>query len=367
MNIQPFTINMAQSALDDLQDRLARTRWPDELPGVDWRYGVPVSYVRRLVDYWRNGYDWRKWEAKINAYPQFTTEIDGQNIHFLHVLSPEPNALPVILTHGWPGSVVEYLDVIGPLTNPRAYGGDPANAVHLVIPSLPGFGFSGPTHDTGWTPTRIAKVWIELMHGLGYDRYGVVGNDWGSYISPEVGRYDPDHVVGVHVTQIFLEPTGELVDPRPEEIAALAGLKWFHENMSAYSTFQSQQPQTLAYALTDSPVGWLGWICQIYRDGIDDEFVLTNATLYWLTETIGSSARIYYENAHYSVSPEPTTTPLGLSMFRDDSKAFRRLADHAHKNIVHWTEYDQGNHYAAHTVPDLWVSDVQKFFSALRD
>src|SRR5258708_5000701 len=195
MRFEPYTVHVAQSALDELQARLARTSWPDELPGVEWRYGVPVNYVKRLTDYWRTGYDWRRWEARLNAYPQFTTEIDGQNIHFLHVRSPEANALPLVLTHGWPGSIIEFLDIIGPLTDPAAHGADPADAFHLVIPSLPGFGFSGPTHEPGWGPDRIARAWIALMHGLGYDRYGAVGNDWGSFISPQVGRFDPDHEI----------------------------------------------------------------------------------------------------------------------------------------------------------------------------
>ena len=347
MEMQPFHASIPQAALDDLQARLARSRWPTELPGVGWQYGVPSDYVRRLVAYWRAGYDWRVWEARLNAYPQFLTEIDGQPIHFLHVRSPEADALPLIVTHGWPGSIFEFLDVIEPLTNPRSHGGDPRVAFHLVIPSLPGFGFSGPTHEPGWTPERIARAWVTLMHGLGYERYGAVGNDWGSIISPHVGRFDPDCVVGTHVTQIFLAPSGdpaELPDPTPEEIAALDGLVWFHAHMSAYDTFQSQQPQTLAYALTDSPLGLLAWFCQIYRDGegLDDDFVLTNVSLYWLTETIASAARIYYEHAHATRSSEPIPTPLGLAMFRDDGRAFRRLADRVYPNITRWTLYDLG-------------------------
>jgi pimeloyl-ACP methyl ester carboxylesterase len=373
MNLQPFSVNIAQAALDDLQNRLAHTRWPDELPGAGWRYGVPLNYVRRLADYWRNGYDWRKWEAKINAYPQFTTEIDGQNIHFLHVRSPEPDALPLILTHGWPGSVFEYFKLIEPLTNPRAHGADPSDAFHLVIPSLPGFGFSGPTHEPGWNPDRMARVWVELIHGLGYDRYGVVGNDWGSIISPQIGRFDPEHVVGVHVTQIFLAPSGDpakFADPTPEDLKAMESLEWFKKNMSAYDALQSQQPQTLAFALADSPTGLLAWFCQIYREGegIDDDFVLTNASVYWFTETVASSARIYYENAHMEEHfTEPTTTPLALAMFRDDGRAFRRLAEHAHKKIIQWLEYDTGGHYAAHQVPELLAGAVRKFFRVLRE
>lgn len=369
MELQPFTINVPQAALDDLRDRLARTRWPDELPGVEWSYGVPLSYVKRLADYWRTGYDWRAWEAKINAYPQFTTEIDGQNIHFLHVRSPEPDALPLILTHGWPGTFMEYFNTIERLTNPRAHDGDPADAFHVVVPSIPGFGFSGPTHEKGWNRNRVAKAWVELMHGLGYSRYGAVGNDGGSFISPQVGRFDSDHVVGVHVTQIFSFPSGdpaEFTKLSPEDMKALEHLQWFNENLSAFNKLHSQQPQTLAFALLDSPVGLLAWNGQLFGDGVDDDFILTNVTIYWLTGTAASSARFYYEDAHTDHPTEPTTTPIGLAMFGNDFRTFRVFAERDHKNLIHWSEYDQGGHYASHQVPDLLVGDVRKFFHQLR-
>ncbi len=369
MEAKPFRIEIPQAALDDLHARLAGTRWPEELPGAGWRYGVPLAHVRRLAEYWRTGYDWRAWEAKLNTYPQLMTEIDGQRIHFLHVRSPRSDALPLILTHGWPGSVVEYLNAVDPLTSPEKHGGSPADAFHLVIPSLPGFGFSGPTREPGWNPDRIARAWIALMHGLGYDRYGAVGNDWGSFVSPQVGRFDPDHVVGVHVTQMFLTPSGdpaEIAGFPPEDLRALESLRWLHENMSAYSTLQSQQPQTLAFALSDSPAGLLAWLCQLYREGIDDDFVLTEASIYWLTGTIASSARIYYENAHGPQPTEPTTTPIGLAMFRNDWRTFRTLALRAHRNLVHWADYDVGGHWAAHQVPDVWAADVRTFFGPLR-
>jgi epoxide hydrolase len=206
--IRPFRIDIPQADLDDLRERLARTRWPDEPPGVDGDYGVPLDYVKQLAERWRTSYDWRSWESRLNQYPQFTTSIDGQNVHLLHVRSPNKDALPLILTHGWPGSIVEFLDVIGPLSDPAAHGGDPADAFDLVIPSLPGYGFSGPTHQLGWNQYRIARAWAELMGRLGYPRYGAVGNDAGSMISPELGRIDPEHVVGVHVTQLFSFPSG---------------------------------------------------------------------------------------------------------------------------------------------------------------
>src|SRR5579859_5625127 len=243
--IRPFCVSIPQPDLDDLQARLARTRWADELPPAPatgeprnspvppgWEYGVPVEYVQRLVARWRDGYDWRAWEARINAQPQFTTEIDGQNIHFLHVRSPEPAATPLVLTHGWPNSCVEYLDLIGPLSDPRSHGGDPADAFHLVIPDLPGFAFSGPTREPGWDVVRTAAAWVELMRRLGYERFGAHGNDAGALVSPEVGRLAPERVIGVHVTQLFSFPSGdpaELAGLTPEEMGQLQFLQAFNE------------------------------------------------------------------------------------------------------------------------------------------
>ncbi len=260
--INPFRIDIPPADLDDLRDRLARTRWPDELPDAGWTYGVPVSYLKELAEYWRTSYDWRKYEAKLNAFPQFTTTIDGQNIHFLHVRSPEPDALPLILTHGWPGSIAEFMDTIGPLTDPRARGGDPADAFHVITPSIPGFGFSGPTREPGWTTRRVAAAWAELMSRLGYRRYGAQGGDTGAIVSPELGRLDPDHVIGVHVNNLGTFPSGD-----PAELANLseadqARLQWMQRwgsDMSGYAIVQATRPQTLAYPLTDSPVGQLAW------------------------------------------------------------------------------------------------------------
>jgi pimeloyl-ACP methyl ester carboxylesterase len=235
--VRPYRIDIPQAQLDDLRDRLARVRWAQELPGVGWDYGVPVAYVKELVEYWRTGYDWRAWEAKLNQYPQFTTTIDGQNIHFLQVRSPEPNVLPLLLTHGWPGSIAEFLDVIGPLTNPTAHGGDPAAAFELVIPSLPGYAFSGPTTQRGWDTHRVATAWAALMRRLGYGQYGAAGNDWGTDVSLEVGRVAPESVVGVHVTQIFSLPAGEpgeLEGMAEDELAAMEDLKWVGEHIGAY-------------------------------------------------------------------------------------------------------------------------------------
>jgi epoxide hydrolase len=367
--IRPFHIDIPSTAIDDLRNRLARTHWPDELPGVGWEYGVPLSYVRHLAEHWQNDYDWRTWEARLNRYPQFTTTIDGQNIHFLHVRSPEPDAMPLILTHGWPGSIVEFLDVIGPLSDPRSHGDDPADAFHLVIPSMPGYGFSGPTHDVGWNIYRIAKAWTVLMERLRYRRYGAVGNDAGSLISPELGRVAPAQVLGVHVTQIFSFPSGdpaELAGLSPEEQQQLEILQWFYEHKFSFNTLMAQQPQTLAYALKDSPAGLLGWNAQLFGEDIDDDFVLTNVMLYWLTGTAASAARLYYENAHAAAPTEPTTVPIGVAAFGGDFSGIRRFAERDHQNIIHWSTFDHGGHFAAHKVPELLIGDVRDFFRQLQ-
>jgi pimeloyl-ACP methyl ester carboxylesterase len=369
-DIRPFRIEIPEADLADLRSRIERTRYTGELPGVGGDYGVSVEYVQNLVEYWKSGYDWRAAEAKLNSYPQFTTEIDGQNIHFLHVRSPEPDATPLILTHGWPTTVVEYLDVIGPLTDPRAHGGDPSEAFHLVIPSIPGFGFSGPTSERGWNRYRTAKAWAELMRRLGYDQYGAHGNDGGSLISPEVGRFDPEHVIGVHVTQIFSFPSGdpsELEGLSEEDAGKVRFLQWFYENMGAYDKLQSQAPQTLAHALADSPVGQLAWSSQLFGDAVSPDYILTNVMIYWLTNTAASSARFYYEDAHATDVPtEPTTFPLGLANFANDFQSIRPFAERDHKNIVSWNTYDTGGHFAAHDVPDLLVGDIRAFFRSLR-
>lgn len=361
--MQPFRIEIAQADLDELRERLDRTRWADELPDVGWEYGVPVRYVKELVEYWCTDYDWRAWEARLNDYPQFITTIDGQNVHFLHVPSPQENAVALIVTHGWPGSIAEFLDVIEPLSNPKDA---PPIAFDLVIPSLPGFGFSGPTTEKGWNPRRIGAAWVELMRRLGYQRYGAAGNDWGSYVSAEVGRADPEHVIGVHVTQLFSLPIGqpgELHDLSEEEQAAMDDLRWGEENL-VYDKLQFRQPQTLAHALADSPVGLLAWHLQLYR-GLDADYVITNVMMHWLTGTVASAMRLYYEFDHDKRPTEPTTVPTGLAQFSSDFKAIRRFAERDHRNIVSWNVYDRPGHFAAHQSPDLLVDDIRQFFHRL--
>jgi pimeloyl-ACP methyl ester carboxylesterase len=369
--IQPFHVDVPQRELDDLQERLARTCWPDELPDVGWSHGVPLGYVREVVDYWRTGYDWRAYEAKVNSYPQFTTTIDGQTVHFLHVRSPEPDALPLIATHGWPMSVAEYLDLIGPLTDPRAHGGDPGDAFHLVVPSVPGVGFSGPTKEPGWDVRRVARAWVELMARLGYDRYGAHGNDGGSQISPEVGRYAPDRVAGVHVTQLFSFPSGdpsEFENLSDEDAAALKFLEGFTAAGGlAYNAYQSAQPQTLAYALQDSPTGWLAWTMQLFGDAVDRDYIISNAATYWLTGTVGSSIRRYYAEAHAQDRPtQPTTAPTGVAIFARDFQSIRRFAERDHANIISWNHYDRGSHFSPTDAPDLLLADIREFFRAVR-
>ena len=296
------------------------------------------------------------------------TVIDGQRVHFLHVRSHQPDARPIILTHGWPGSIVEFLDVIAPLTDPTAHGGNRADAFHVVIPSLPGFGFSGPTTEPGWDNLRIARAWAELMARLGYERYGAVGNDAGSLISPELGRIDSTHVTGVHVTQLFSFPSGdptELEELSADEQSQLEVLQWFYTNKFSFNVLMAQQPQTLGFAIDDSPVGLLAWLGQLFGEELDPDFVLTNVMTYWLTRTGGSAARLYYENAHAKRPSSPTMLPTGLAGFAGDFYGIRRLADRDHENIVRWNTYDHGGHFAAHKVPDLYVADVREFFRAI--
>jgi hypothetical protein len=368
--LRPFRIDVPQANLDDLQERLARVRWPDELPAGGWDYGVPLEYVKELVDHWRTSFDWRGVEARLNEHDQFTTTIDGQNVYFIHARSPEPDALALIATHGWPLSVVDYADLIGPLTDPRAHGGDPADAFHLVVPAMPGAGFSGPTTEAGWDMARVARASVELMARLGYERYGAHGNDSGSMISPEIGRHDPEHVVGVHVTQLFSFPSGDPAEFADLSEADAAAMKFLEEFTArgglAYNAYQSAQPQTLAYALQDSPVGWLAWIMQLFQHAVDRDYILTCASMYWLTGTIASSMRYYHAEARAPEPTEPTTAPTGVAMFAEDFQSIRRFADRDHANIVHWRHYHRGSHFSPRDAPDELVSDVREFFRPLR-
>jgi len=380
--IRPFRVDVPQADLDDLRDRLARTRWPDELGGVGWSRGVPVGYLRELAEYWRTSYDWRKHEARLNQLPQFTTTIDGANLHFLHVRSPEPAATPLLLLHGWPGSVVEFLELVGPLTDPAANGGDPADAFHLVIPSLPGFGFSGPVAEPSLSYGRIAAVLVELMARLGYDRYGVQGGDVGAFVAPEVGRQAPGQVVGVHVNALVTFPSGdpaELADLTEAEQQRMARMQHFQEEMMGYSHIQGTRPQTLAYGLTDSPAGQLAWIVEKFKewtdpaaelpeDAVDRDHLLTNVSVYWFTATAGSSAGHYYDAAHDPSAWAPRergTVPTGVAVSLTQDVVIRGLAERDH-NVVHWSEFERGGHFAAMENPEFLAGDVRAFFGGLR-
>lgn len=372
--IEPFSARVPEEDLVDLQRRLAATRWAAEQPTgtEDGAYGVRLSRLRRLVARWQE-FDWRSCEDRLNAYPQFLTRIDEQPVHFLHVRSAVPDALPVVLTHGWPGSVFEYLDLVDHLVDPAAHGADPADAFHVVLPSLPGYGFSGPALKPGWGTRRIAAAWAELMALLGYRRYGAIGNDAGSMISPELGRQEPERVVGVHVTQLFSFPSGdpaELEALDEDEQAAMSVLQWFWQHKGAFNVLQGQQPQTLAHALADSPAGLLAWNAQLFDESLDDDFVLANVALYWLTGTAGTSIRHYYEDTHQSIDskPEPTTVPIGLAAAEDgDFRSIRRFAERDHTKITSWTRLPGvTGHYSAHTNPDQLADDIRRFFRPLR-
>jgi epoxide hydrolase len=358
--IKPFRVDIPQADLDDLADRLARTRWPDELPDAGWDYGIPLDRVRELAGYWHQKYDWREHEAALNTLPQYTTEIDGQNVHFIHTRSAEPDALPIILTHGWPGSVVEFLDVIGPLSE----------RFHLVIPSIPGFGFSGPTRERGWDIHRVARAWAELMRRLGYERYGAQGGDFGSGVSRALGAVAPDNVVGVHVTYLPMPPPpGLTANLSEEDTARLERIKQLIAQRPGYQVLQGTRPQTLSYALTDSPVGQLAWIAEKFAEWTDPEStvsvdrILSDVMLYWLTGTAGSSARLTKETARSG--PPPCPVPMGVAVFAHDiTLAIRPHAEHVYP-ITHWSEFDRGGHFAPMEVPDLFAEDVRVFFDKL--
>ena len=377
--ITPFRVNVPQDRLDDLHHRLATTRWPAEVPGAGWEAGVPVGYLKGLADHWHTKYDWRAHEARLNDFPQFTTAIDGQNVHFLHVRSPEPTALPLIITHGWPGSIVEFMKIIGPLTDPARHGGDPADAFHVVAPSLPGFGFSTPLAGPGWDTDRVARAWAELMRRLGYRRYVAQGGDTGAVVSPELGRIDPDHVVGIHVNNLGTFPSGdpaELAGLTETDQARLAFMGTWGRDMSGYAIVQSTRPQTISYALTDSPVGQLAWIVEKFKewtdpgaglpeDAVDRDLILTDVSVYWLTGTAGSAARIYYEGARAWGQAKPrSSVPTAVAVFPNDI-TIRPLADRDH-NVVRWTEFTRGGHFAALEAPDLLIGDMREFFRQFR-
>jgi pimeloyl-ACP methyl ester carboxylesterase len=383
--IRPFRVDIPQEDLDDLNGRLDRTRWPDELPGVGWSRGVPLGYIKDLAEYWRNSYDWRTWEAGLNELPQFTTQIDNQNVHFLHVRSPEPDALPLIISHGYPGSVVEFLDVIGPLTDPVSHGGEAADAFHVVAPSIPGFGFSTPVREPGWEMARTARAFAELMRRLGYEGYGAQGGDVGAGIVGMLAGIDSEHMLAVHTNSDPLAVMGA-IDYLPEGAARIESLsaddreavertRASSQEGSGYLKLQSNRPQTIAYSLNDSPVGQLAWIFENFKewtdetaelpeDAVDLDQLLTNVSIYWLTGTGASAARFLYETGHSTEWGAPGTAPQGWAVFA--AQPFVRAMMDPDHEIEHWSEFDRGGHFAAMEVPDLLVEDIRRFFRSHR-
>lgn len=372
--ITPFSISISDAALANLQARLAQSVLPS-VTDQAWSQGPAIGYVESLLAHLRDGYDWREHEAAINAHPQFTTTIDGQTIHFLHVKSGVPNAIPLLLIHGWPGSFVEFLDVIAPLTD-----GSSGQAFDLVIPSLPGFGFSGPTREAGWNNGRIAQALLELMTRLGYDRFGVQGGDAGAIIGPEIARLVPDRVIGVQLNAATLGfiPFGpiepELIAGFNErELVRVQRLQRFMAEHFAFNAVQSSRPQALAYAISDSPVGLLAWISELFTsfgdrpDAVARDKFLTNFMIYWFTGTAASSIRLYYENAHDPAAWAPKANsgvPTGVAVYGFDEVPLRYVGEQSN-TIVRWTEFDVGGHYAVMEVPTIWAQEVRAFFAGL--
>jgi epoxide hydrolase len=372
--VEPFTLAVPEHQLDDLRDRLARTRWPERETVDDWSQGIPLAYVQDLCRYWADGYDWRRAEAALNAVGQFKTEIDGLGIHFLHARSPHEGALPLLLTHGWPGSVVEFLKVIGPLVDPP----DPADAFHVVCPSLPGYGFSDKPAAAGWGVPRIADAWAELMRRLGYGRYGAQGGDWGAIVTARLGVADPEHLAGIHLnmavlSQAAIEAAGE---PTPEERAALEVIAEFRRTGDGYSRQQRTRPQTLGYGLVDSPAAQCAWIVEKFWAWTDcdgdpanvltrDE-MLDNVMLHWLPATGASSARLYWESSG-ARPDDPIEVPAGFSAFpKEIFPVSRRWLEYRLRDLRHYNVLDRGGHFAAFEQPQLFVDELRTFFSGLR-
>jgi pimeloyl-ACP methyl ester carboxylesterase len=375
--IQPFRVHVGDEVLDDLRRRLRATRWPDAETVDDWSQGIPLAYVQEVCAYWSEQYDWRKGEARINAFPQFRTEIDGVGIHFLHLRSPHENALPLVITHGWPGSVVEFLKVIGPLTDPAAYGGDARDAFHVVCPAIPGYGFSDKPTSKGWGVRRIASAWSALMARLGYDRYAAQGGDWGALITTCIGIQDPGHCAGIHLNMPIVPPDPATMGSlTPAEQSALAGMKHYQDWDSGYSKQQSTRPQTLGYALADSPAGQAAWMLEKFWawtdcDGhpekvLSRDELLDNVMLYWVPGAAASSARLYWES--FSQPPmDPVSIPVGCSIFpKEIFRSSRRWAEKRFEKLVYWNELERGGHFAAFEQPQVFVTEVRACFRKVR-
>ncbi len=377
----PFEVQFDDAAVADLRSRLRATIWPDQLPGTGWEYGTDLTYIRGLCDHWANQFDWDGFRSRANAHPQLITEIDGERIHAVHARSPEPHALPLIISHGWPGSIAELWDVIGPLSDPRAHGADPADAFHVIVPSLPGYGFSGPTRQRGIDAAAIAARFDKLMAGLGYTRYVAQGGDWGALITTDLARQHPDRVAAIHLNLLNCPapPRDERLDGVTDaELQDLAAMRRFQAEESGYQAIQATKPQTVAYGLTDSPAGLAAWIVEKFRtwsdcDGEPDstftrDRLLDNITVYWLTRTINSSMRLYFETIGPGRAEPPSrvTVPTGHARYPGEIyKAPRAWAERWFP-ITYWVDMPRGGHFAAMEVPDLFVADVRSFFRQYR-
>ncbi len=375
--IEPFKISASAAQLDDLKRRLNNARWPEKETPDDWTQGIPLAYTKEICNYWANEYDWPAREARLNEFPQFRTEVDGLGIHFVHVQSPQADALPLIMTHGWPGSIVEFHKVIGPLTDPKAHGGDPADAFHVVCPSLPGFGFSDKPTEPGWGVEKMGGAWTRLMAVLGYDRYVAQGGDWGSMVTTHVGLQDPEHCAAIHLNMAIAPPDPDTMgDLTEKEQSALEGMQFYQDWDSGYSKEQSTRPQTIGYALADSATGQAAWILEkMYAwtdcDGhpenvLTKDEMLDNVMMYWLPETAASSARLYWESFNSGNSDE-IAVPTGISVFpKEIFRTSRRWADKRYTNIIHYNELDKGGHFAAFEQPETFVDEVRTCFRQLR-
>jgi epoxide hydrolase len=377
--IEPFAVHVEEAVLDDLRRRLAQTRFPDQIPGTGWDYGAELAYVKDLVGYWRNGFDWRAQEKAINAFDHFRTEIDGQQIHFLHARSKHKSALPLLIIHGWPGSFVEFLKVIGPLVAPEAHGSRAADAFHVVCPSLPGYGFSEVTRTRQWDVQRMAEAFDELMGRLGYQRYGAQGGDWGALIATELGIHFAGHLCGLHLNMPLALPQPDESGLTEQERADLAAMRAWDADETGYQKIQGTKPQTLGFGLNDSPAGLAAWIVEKFRTWSDcqgnpekaftrDE-LLTNITLYWVTQTITSSARLYFEvmkGGRVGFVTNKVEVPTGVARFPKEMMRFPRKWVENHYNVTHWTDMPRGGHFAAMEQPELFVDDVRKFFRTVR-
>lgn len=377
-DIRPFRFDVPQSALDDLKRRLAHTRWPERETPTDWSQGVPLAYLQDVCRYWHDHYDWRRCEAVLNSHPQFITEIDGLDIQFLHARSPHPQARPLVMTHGWPGSVVEFLKVIGPLTDPVAHGGDARDAFHVVCPSLPGFGYSGKPTAPGWTLDRIARAWTTLMQRLGYPEYYAQGGDWGAAVTMAIGVSEGAHCKGLHTNMPLVDFNSEMTaDMTPFEQQAMAGFQHYWDNDSGYSKQQATRPQTIGYALVDSPVGQAAWILDKFwawtdADGhpenvLSRDELLDNIMLYWLPAAAASSARMYWENFASITRPKtPIQVPTGVSIFPHEIfRLSRRWVETRFTRLVHYNALDKGGHFAAFEQPASFVKEIRTAFGAM--